>query len=63
LRRAVSGHTFLTDAGEVAVTLSVGVACYPDQGHTVDELLRNTDHALYQAKREGRNRVIQGTST
>ena len=63
LRRAVSGHTFLTDAGEVAVTLSVGVACYPDHGHTVDELLRNTDHALYQAKREGRNRVIQGTST
>ncbi len=62
LRRAVQRHAFLTAGGEIAVTLSVGVASYPDHGHTVDELLRSADHALYQAKREGRNRVVQATA-
>jgi len=61
LRRAVQNHAFLTAGGEIAITMSVGVASYPEHGHTVDELLRNTDHALYQAKREGRNRVVQAT--
>ena len=62
LRRAVQSHAFLTAGGEIAVTLSVGVASYPDHGHTVDELLRSADHALYQAKREGRNRVVQAVA-
>ena len=62
LRRAVQSHAFLTAGGEIAVTLSVGVASYPDHGHTVDELLRSADHALYQAKREGRNRVVQANT-
>jgi diguanylate cyclase (GGDEF)-like protein len=37
------------------VTLSVGVAIYPDDGYTPDELLKNADAAMYQAKDEGRN--------
>jgi diguanylate cyclase (GGDEF)-like protein/PAS domain S-box-containing protein len=40
------------------VTLSLGVAAYPEQGTTSDELLRNADALLYQAKREGRNRIM-----
>ena len=59
LRRVVQQHAFLTDGGDIHVTLSVGVAAFPENGQTVDELLRNADHALYQAKREGRNRVVQ----
>jgi diguanylate cyclase len=59
LRRAAKTHVFSTEAGDIRVTLSVGVATYPDNGQTVDELLRSADHALYQAKREGRNRVVQ----
>jgi two-component system cell cycle response regulator len=51
----------LTFAGELAplrVTVSLGVATYPNQGiSTVDELLRAADTLLYQAKRDGRNRV------
>lgn len=40
------------------VTLSLGVAVYPDHGVTAEELLRAADTALYQAKAAGRNRVV-----
>ncbi|MDH5612370.1 MAG: EAL domain-containing protein [Gammaproteobacteria bacterium] len=37
------------------ITLSVGVAIYPEDGTTPDELLKNADAAMYQAKDDGRN--------
>ena len=37
------------------VTLSVGVAIYPEDGKTTEELLKNSDAAMYQAKDDGRN--------
>ena len=40
------------------VTLSLGVAVYPEHGSTTDELLKAADTALYRAKRGGRNRVM-----
>ncbi len=40
------------------ITLSMGVAAYPEHGMTVEGLLRAADKALYQAKGEGRDRVV-----
>ncbi len=40
------------------VTVSIGVAAYPEHGQTPDELLRNADNALYLAKNCGRDRVM-----
>jgi diguanylate cyclase (GGDEF)-like protein len=40
------------------VTLSIGVAEYPVHGETAEALIAAADAALYQAKHEGRNRVI-----
>jgi len=40
-----------------SVTLSVGVAQYPVHGRTVDGLIRAADHALYAAKKAGRDRI------
>ncbi|UPG88226.1 sensor domain-containing diguanylate cyclase [Luteibacter aegosomaticola] len=40
------------------VTLSVGIACIPDDGADALTLLRKADAALYSAKRSGRNRAI-----
>lgn len=40
------------------ITLSLGVATFPNDGTTNDALLRTVDIALYRAKYEGRNRVV-----
>jgi len=37
------------------VTLSIGVAIYPEDGNTPEELLKNADAAMYHAKDDGRN--------
>ena len=40
-----------------SVTVSIGIACYPEHGGTVEVLLENVDKALYRAKHRGRNRA------
>lgn len=40
-----------------SVTISVGVAAFPDHGSTSEELLAAADEALYRAKAQGRDRV------
>lgn len=42
------------------ITISGGVASYPHDGKTLDELLEAADQALYKAKKGGRNRITQG---
>ena len=39
-------------------TVSIGVATYPDDGVSCQEIKRKADDALYRAKSDGRNRVI-----
>ncbi len=40
------------------LTVSIGVTTFPDDGDSVDELLRAGDQALYAAKRLGRDRTV-----
>ena len=44
-------------AGPMRVTISIGVAALGSSRRDLDELLAAADHALYQAKETGRNRV------
>ncbi len=37
------------------LSASVGVAIYPEDGNTVDEILKNVDNAMYFAKQSGKN--------
>jgi diguanylate cyclase (GGDEF)-like protein/PAS domain S-box-containing protein len=46
---------FHIDGRALTMTLSIGVAAYPQNGTTAKELLRNADTAMYQAKATGRN--------
>ena len=39
------------------VTASIGVAVFPDHGQELDDVVAAADHAMYQAKREGRDRI------
>lgn len=43
------------DGNDVYSTPSVGIAVYPKNGKTSDELLKNADMAMYSAKRGGKN--------
>lgn len=58
MRAAVEALHITLNGDRLALTISVGVACMtPVPGTPVEELIDNADQALYQAKREGRNRV------
>jgi diguanylate cyclase (GGDEF)-like protein len=39
------------------VTASIGVAVFPDHGLELDDVVAAADHAMYQAKRDGRDRI------
>lgn len=45
------------DGKRVGVTVSVGVASFPLQAKTEEELIKLSDEALYRAKKSGKNRV------
>jgi len=42
-------------ANTVTLTSSMGIATYPNNGRTVDELVAHADAAMYRSKRAGRN--------
>lgn len=64
LRALVESNTqVLSDQGEtVRFTVSIGVATQTDKAESLSRLIALADNALYQAKAEGRNRVIAGVA-
>ena len=56
-RILVEGTRLMLRRQESQVTLSLGVAGFPEDGTTAEQIIMKSDSALYQAKREGRNRV------
>jgi two-component system cell cycle response regulator len=60
LRRAVAGRPFRLpgEAGEIDMTISIGVASPRDESDTPAMLLKRADEALYAAKGSGRNKVV-----
>ncbi|MCX7702557.1 MAG: sensor domain-containing diguanylate cyclase [Planctomycetota bacterium] len=60
LRKAISNYKVTTrEYGELSVTVSMGVATYPDDADSVQELVREADKALYVAKGRGKNCVVE----
>lgn len=57
IRRRIAETAMATRSGNLHITLSIGVASAAADS-TVDTLLERSDLALYQAKNDGRNRVI-----
>lgn len=43
--------------GEVKLGVSIGIASYPQNGQSIDDLLTAADVAMYQAKHQGKNRA------
>jgi len=57
LRQAIAGHTIDTELGLLNFTVSLGLASLNPVTADLNDLLRQADVALYQAKQNGRNRV------
>lgn len=60
LRAAVEAASFpvSTKPMPLRATMSLGVACFPEDGTTPMDLIHQADVAVYQAKLQGRNRVV-----
>jgi len=49
------GQSFAIQGHELFVSASIGISVYPGDGLTADELVRNSDAAMYRAKENGKN--------
>jgi diguanylate cyclase (GGDEF)-like protein len=57
VREELAQTAFVTDLGKLSITCSIGVATFPEDARTPEELFKISDQALYAAKRSGRDRV------
>jgi diguanylate cyclase (GGDEF)-like protein len=58
IRAEVQKQQFTSEKGNFAITMSLGIAAYPDDGAEKQVLIEHADQALYYAKHNGRNRSI-----
>ncbi|MBI4834084.1 MAG: diguanylate cyclase [Planctomycetes bacterium] len=64
IRKKVAGTVFRIKGGakDLKLSISLGIACFPDDGRTPEELIDAADKALYISKKGGKNKVsIAGT--
>jgi diguanylate cyclase (GGDEF)-like protein/putative nucleotidyltransferase with HDIG domain len=64
IRRAVAGAAFdvETSSEPIRATVSIGVAAFPRDAADANELIHQADLAVYRAKLQGRNRVLDASS-
>jgi diguanylate cyclase (GGDEF)-like protein len=44
-------------SNNINLTFSAGIACYPEHGDKVEEIIEKADQALYYSKRDGKNKI------
>ena len=60
LRQSIYDHHFVNDGGtRIPLRVSVGVAQHQAAKESLTEMMLRADNALYRAKREGRNKVVE----
>jgi diguanylate cyclase (GGDEF)-like protein len=59
IRKVISATPLALEDKTVACSVSIGLACFPEDGRTLDTLAARADRALYQAKQTGRDCVVR----
>jgi len=58
VRLAVEASSFQAGGETASFTISMGIASLQGGGDSLEKMIRRADQSLYQAKQEGRNRVV-----
>jgi len=59
LRKKIEKFSILFNKQTIKTSASIGIASYPRDGETPEFLIKAADAALYEAKKTGRNRVVE----
>lgn len=59
IRATVAGTPLEVEGTRITTTVSIGLGCFPEDGRSVDGILARADRAMYQAKEQGRNKVVR----
>lgn len=62
IRKAIEAAPLDSDGKPIRTTVSIGLACYPEDGRSIDAIQARADRAMYAAKQQGRNQVVKFTA-
>lgn len=62
LRRLIAEHPLYYKGQSIELSVTIGMAEWPHDGRTPDELYRCADQRLYRGKEDGRNRVVSNSA-
>ncbi|MDP1536877.1 MAG: GGDEF domain-containing protein [Burkholderiales bacterium] len=60
--QAVATEPLEFEGKRIETSVSIGLACYPEDGRSIDAVQARADRAMYLAKEQGRNRVVKFTA-
>lgn len=60
--QAVATAPLEFEGKSIETSVSIGLACYPEDGRSIDAIQARADRAMYLAKEQGRNRVMKFTA-
>ena len=57
--QAVADTPLEYEGKKIKTSVSIGLACYPEDGRSIDAVQGRADRAMYTAKEQGRNRAVK----
>lgn len=61
IRAKIEGHTFLSSGHEISITVSIGLAFFPEHASSALDIIRIADEAMYYGKNLSRNIVYKAS--